>query len=412
MSEYEELYEEIKFKNNIQVEGLDFPLDIFIDEDNYGIGTKYSESINAMFSQDKESHKGVQFPACFITPKGHYQVRIRWNRTSRYKLIHENGRFDIIDKDSEKVIYEDLKFRRRADYYKDKTSDGTQMRYVAQDNGLGVIFICYSNECSLKDKGEDCLFCNINATKATYGEDIAWKTPAQIGETVKRAYADGYNHLTVSGGFIPERREVEYYLDVAETISDYLDGETFHGTVCVGAPEDFSVFEKYKEAGFSSIATNMEVWNANLFDYYCPGKSKHSGGHDRWLAALKKEVDVFGRYNVRSTFVAGLETKDSLLEGISYLAENGVIGNPSQWYVNVGSQLEGHRTPQPEWHWEVQERTAEIYINNGISWDQFRNATADPDTVAHDLFRLKQGIVLRADGSVVGEDTEKKIEVA
>ncbi|MBQ7563379.1 MAG: nitrogen fixation protein NifB, partial [Lachnospiraceae bacterium] len=299
-------------------------------------------------------------------------------------------------KDGKQPVLEKIHFKQRSPYYDRKLKDGTEMRSIAQDNGYGVIFITYSNECALQDKGEDCLFCNINATKNTYGEEqgIKWKTPVQIAETVKSTYDDGFHHLTVSGGFIPERREVEYYLDVAENICDALDADSFNGTACVGAPDDLSVFEKYREAGFSTVATNMEVWNEQLFNYICPGKSRRCGGRDNWLSALKEEVNVFGRNRVRSTFVAGLETKESLLDGISFLGSIGVIGVASAWYVNMGSALEGHRTPEDDWHFEVQERTADIYLSNGVSWAELRNATAESDTVAHDLYRWKADIRL------------------
>ena len=148
-----------------------------------------------------------------------------------------------------------------------------------------VAFVAYSNECSLKDKGKECLFCNINATKDAYGEaqGINWKYPKQIGETIAAAYKEGFKHVTISGGFIPERREVDYYLDVAESIQEYTGLEDFNGTACIGAPKDFSVIDKYKEVGFRTLATNLEVWDRNLFKAFCPGKEELSGGRDHWI---------------------------------------------------------------------------------------------------------------------------------
>jgi len=399
-ADYQTLYNEIRLKNEILVEGLSFDPYIFSHLD---LGNRYVEGVNAMFSQDKEAHRGIEFPACFLTPEGGYQVRIRWFRDSHYSLVYEDGQYNIYRIGRREPVFENVNFKSRSGYYAKKTSDGTDMRTIAQDNGYGVIFIAYSNECALKDKGLDCLFCNINATKSIYAEcqGISWKTPKQIGETVATAFEEGFDKLTVSGGFVPERREVEYYIDVAEAIADYTGLEHFNGTACVGAPLDFSVFEKYRDAGFSTIATNMEVWNEKLFEYYCPGKSSQCGGRENWLNALKEELDVFGKYHVRSTFVAGLETKESLLSGISYLVSIGVIAVPSQWYVNVGSALEGHRTPEADWHWDVQERTADIFRNYGVTWTQLHDATAESDTVMHDLFRLKNHVTIDRKGRIV-----------
>ena len=82
-----------------------------------------------------------------------------------------------------------------------------------------------------------------------------------------------------------------------------------------------------------------------------------------------------------------------MLEGFEYLVSKGVCALPSQWYVNVGSALEGHRTPDPDWHWDVFEKTRAIYQKYGLTYELLRNATAEPDLVIHDLLRLDGGII-------------------
>ncbi len=384
-----ELQKEIQLKNRILVEGINFNPDIFQHLD---LGGKYIEQVNNLFARDRHAHKEVEFPACFLMPKGRYRVQVRWNISSPLSLKFEEGQFQLYD--GTKLVIENVHFSRRPHYYGLKTSDGTSMRTVAADYGYGAMFVSYSNECSLKDKGLDCLFCNINATKDIYGEvqGIKWKTPKQVGETIGAGYKEGFDHMTVSGGFIPERREVEYYMDVAEAIQNETGLRDFNGTACIGAITDFTVFEHYKEAGFRTIATNLEIWNEKLFDVICPGKSSLYGGRKNWLDALSYEVDIFGKYRVRSTLVSGIEPKESLMEGIEYLTEKGVVVEPSQWNVNVGSPLEGHRTPTEEWHWDVFEKTVAIHRKYGLKWEEIRNSNAGADSVACDLFRLEEGI--------------------
>lgn len=385
----EQLKESIRLKNSIQVEGISFDPHVF---DGLGVSTKYIERVYSLFSCDKHAHREIEFPGCFYMPVGRYRVAVRWNQQSPYTLEKEDGIYIL--KDRGRVVLENVEFARRPDYYSLKTSDGADMRTIAQDYGYGNLFIVYSNECCLKDKGQDCLFCNINATKALYGEEqnIQWKNAQQIAETVKTCYQQGYSKLTVSGGFVPERREVDYYVDIAEAIQDQTGLTDFNGTACVGAPNDFTSIEQYREAGYQSIASNIEIWNEKMFDVICPGKSLLCGGRKNWLDALDYELEVFGKFHVRSTLVSGIEPKESLLEGIEHLVSKGVVALPSQWYVNVGSALEGHRTPDPDWHWEVFERTHAIYEKYGLTWKLLRNATAEPDTVVHDLLRLSEGV--------------------
>jgi len=384
-----ELTEELKLKNRCLVEGIRFDPKIFTQ---LGVGTDVTEQVNILFAGDRHSHVGIDFPAAFYTPKGKFYVQVKWDLGSPVELKFEDGQFNIYDWG--KLIFEKIEFFPRPLYYDKKTSDGTFMRTVAADYAYGSMFVAYSNECSLKDKGLDCLFCNINATKALYGEaqGITWKTPRQIGETIAEGYKLGYSHLTISGGFVPERREVEYYLDVAESIQEHTGLTDFNGTACVGAPNDLSVFDKYKEAGYRTVATNMEVWNPDMFEVICPGKARECGGRENWLNALKYEVDVFGKYKVRSTFVSGLEPKESLLEGVDLLTSQGVLPCVSQWNVNVGSPLEGHRTPTDEWHWDMFEKTVAIYRKYGVKWSDLRDANASVTPVPFDLFRIYEGI--------------------
>jgi hypothetical protein len=387
------LLKELRAKLRVCVEGLNFDPAIF---QNIDLGNTVIERVNNLFAIDKHPHSELEFPEVFVTPLGRFRVPVSWNKKSPLTLEYEDGQFNIHDHegDREKILFEKLEFPKRPDYYARKTSDGTDMRTVAVDSGYGAMFVAYSNECSLKDNGRDCLFCNINATKAIYGESqgISWKTPKQVGETIGAGYGIGFDHVTISGGFVPERREVEYYIDAAEEIRQATGLDDFNGTACVGAPSDLDVFEKYKEAGYRTIATNMEVWNEKMFDVICPGKSLECGGRKNWLAALETEVAIFGKNRVRSTFVSGLEPKEYLLEGAEELTSKGVLPCINQWNVNVGSPLEGHRTPTEEWHWDVFERVVAIYRKYGVKWNELRDANAGVDTVPFDLFRIYENI--------------------
>ncbi len=390
LTEKEIRYDEIKLKNKLLVEGINVDPLIFKHLD---LGRTVKEQVNIMFANDHHGHSGVDFPACILTEHG-YRIAFRWEKESPFTLLYKDGRFQIADGNHPVIDY--VIFEGRPKYYDYQTTDGADMKTVAIDYGYKSIFIAYSNECSLKEKGKDCLFCNINETKNLYAEcqKINWKTAKQIGETVAAAYKEGKSQLTVSGGFIPERREADYYIDVAEEIKEYTGLEDFNGTATIGAPVDFSVYDKYKEAGYRTVATNLEIWDSNIFKAICPGKEEYCGGRDNWLRAVRYARGVFGQFKVRSTFVSGIEPKNSLLEGIEQLVSDGIIAIPNQWNVNVGSALEGHRTPRAEWHLDMAEKVVAIYKKHGLTWDLLADATASQDTVIHDLFRLENGITL------------------
>jgi hypothetical protein len=379
------LYHELELKAHISQEGVSFDPAVFRHLD---LGATAQENVNCLFSYSRGVSPTLELPPFVILPHGLVALFFH-DRNSTNRLEFEDGRFQIRRFDGEVVP---VSFGKRPAYYAKTTSDGTPMRTVAVHNTDGVVFVAYSNECALKAVGKDCLFCNINATKATYGEvqGVKWKYPHQIGETIAAAYAEGNRHLTISGGFVPERREVEYYLDVAESIQEHTGLDDFNGTACIGAPSDLDILGKYKAVGYRTLAINLEVWNRHFFRAYCPGKEELCGGQEHWIRALEAAVDVFGHGRVRSNLVGGLESKASTLEGLEYLISKGVVAISPAWNPNPGSALEGHRTPEPAWHLDVAKKTAQLFRKAGFTWDIIYDAYAVPQTLVHDLYRIEE----------------------
>jgi hypothetical protein len=380
------LYAELAIKNAATVEGISVDPSIFKHLD---LGGKHQEQVHTLFEMDHEHHVDVPFPVGFYSPGG-LRIAFHFDRKSIYSITYDDGIFHL--REYNRVLFP-IEFYDRPNYYNLKTSDGTRMSTVASYGREGAINIAFSNECALKEKGLDCLFCNANATKDAYGdkEGIFWKNPRQIGETVAAAYREGSRHVNLTGGFIPERREVDYYLDVAEAIQEATGLEDFCGNAVIGAPTDLKVIDKYKEAGFRTIAMNIEVWNENLFKVICPGKVSHCGGYEHWIEALKYAVNVFGRGKVRSGIVAGLEPKQSTLDGVEYLASIGVTTLTGAWCPNPGSALEGHRTPKPEWHLDLAYKAFAIHRKAGFTYQQIYDSAPAPFSLVHDLYKIEDG---------------------
>lgn len=383
----ERLYRELELKVKLVVDGLSVDPALFKRLD---LGGTHSEQVHNCFEFDADVHEDFDLPAGFYLENG-LPVMLRADKRSPYSLGFDNGAFHVLYKGQP---VSKIQWPERSAYFAQTTSDGTPMSTIATDSGDHAIVVAYSNECMLGEKGKDCLFCNINATKATYGDrrGIGWKYPHQIGETVAAAYQGGARHVTVTGGFVPERREVDYYLDVAESIQEHLGREDFNGTACIGAPLDLDVIHKYQEAGYSTFAINIEVWNKHFFKAYCPGKDEYCGGYEHWIKALEYAAKVFGRGKVRSYMVGGLEPMRDSLDGIAYLADKGIIAVAQPWLPNPGSILERHRSPDPEWHLELAYKNAAILRNEGYTYEQLYNCTPVQFTAVHDIYKIENGL--------------------
>jgi hypothetical protein len=384
-----EIYHNIELSQKLYNAGIAISDDVLrgIDYEN-----TYLEQIYGQFNMNHVSYTYTKLPDSFRSPSG-YRFKVCFDPGSReYSITKEDGAYYL---NHAGVPLFEIFFEKKPKYYDKTTSDGKKMSRVVQYVGRSKITVSFSNECALQDKGLDCLFCNINATKKTFGElqGLEMKNPKQIAECVKAAYEEGFRRFTVTGGFIPERREVEYYIDVAEAVREETGLDDFKGQGVIGAPLDLDVIDKYKAAGFNSISTNMEIWDKNIFKTICPGKEQICGGRDNWVRVLEYEAEVFGRGNVRSTFVAGIEPKSSLLEGLQYLIERGIVADPSQWNPNPGSALEGHRAPTAEWFYDLALKTYALYRKNGITHENYFNTINGEDTVCDYLFNADGDIL-------------------
>lgn len=390
------LWEELKLKADIQTQGITISEEASLD----GKRITQHEDKNITGGRNREVNKKDWLPGAFFLPYG-LQAQFIWNKDSFYKIVLENGKH-ILTYNGKKLA--EVTYPVKPKYDSLSTTDGVPLRSIGHASAYSrhVIFT-YSNECSYKEKHEDCLFCNINYNTALSAEKFGphWRNPKQIAEATKAAFDEGIaDHLTITGGVIPERRELEYYVDAAEEIKKALGVDKFNGTATVAAPLDLTNIDKLKEAGFRTTALNLELWDKDFYKAVCPGKANGSGGWEHWVKALEYAVGVFGWGRVRSNFVAGIEPKSRTLEGFEYLGSKGVIFSFNVWAPNVGSDFEGHRSPETAWFVDLAEKAATIWKKNGFTYDQIHDATAGDQRLPNDIFRIENEVFPIFDGAL------------
>lgn len=368
----EKLWEELQDKARILVDGIRVEDEVLR---RIGAGTTVKEG-------GRTPTPGLLQPSYFTQPSG-LNIGVQRNPESHYAIEWDNGEF-IVTRDHHKLY--PVTFPARPKYYEQLTSDGKPMKDIVSIVTHGCAAIWYSNECAYKDRGEDCLFCNINALPG----NIFLKSPKQIAESVAAAFREGVGwRIDFTGGVIPERREIEYYTDAIEAIQDELGRTDLIAAACIAGPGDLNNIERLKEAGFSIITMNIELWDKHMFKTICPGKER-TIGWDNWLKALEYGAKVFGFGQVRCNFVAGIEPKHKTLEGLEYLADKGVVGNVNIFRAQKGTPLAGHRTPEWEWHLDLHEKAAKILMRSGITLQQAVNCHPQGDSLFHDVWRIEE----------------------
>lgn len=352
-------------------------------------GVRFDRAAIARF-QDQTSLTHVAVKRIGLTgfdlPHG-ITARSRFESWTPYSLEVEDGAVLLYD---EGELVGPITFHVPPPVSETVLSSGVRLRDVAGINPEGGIHVMYSAECSLKNKGMDCFFCGFNErAKDSNANKVLMKSARQVAEAYKVARLAGQaNHFRITGGFIPERREVEYYIDVADAIHE--DFDYFYGVAVIGAPADLKVLHHYKEVGFENVSHNLEIWNKDIFAALCPGKEKETGGWRHWVDALEYSLEVFGKGHVHTNFVGGLEPLDSVLEGIEFLASKGVVPHFSVFRPEVGTQLEGYRSPEAEWHFKLVDKATSIFRRYGFNTLQMYSGPASGPH-AGEVFRIKEG---------------------
>lgn len=303
-------------------------------------------------------------------------IMIRTNEHSPYLLDVIDGEFVI--RENDEIIARKIYFERKPRWYDMKTKNGIQMGAIAQ--GLGaLIFVTMNKHCEFWNTGDQCLFCNINATlkdQKVGGEDVVARTnPEEIAEVVKTAITvdHHYRFLLITGGTILSRyqgqTELEFYLTRLKALREKL--QVWIPSAVQIAPYDDEGWRRLHEIGFGSVQPNIEVWDKKLFQWICPGKDKFIG-YDEWIKRTIRAVDFWGPGRVNPNFVLGLEMAKphgfedvssavrSTANGFDFLMSHGVVPRFNLWTREAGSAFADQPAPPLEYFIEAQKAYTEL----------------------------------------------------
>lgn len=354
-----------------------------------GLGIDYKEQNHGLFGWDFEDHVGRLLPDDFVLPDGAV-VQFRGNSSSPYRLDVCDGGLALFEGENP---VGSVSLIPRPSFYAAATSDGVPMVKVAQIGGEDCLFVCYQNYCSHFANGQQCLFCNLVATKRTYDSVLTHKQVAQIAEVASVAFGERIcNHILLTGGCFGRQKEVTTVVEIVSAVRAALKVDTVPGTILPSPATNPDHLRAYREAGIAAIGYSMEIWDEALYHAICPGKAS-STSHSDFLAAIKAAVGIFGPGNVYGVFVLGLEPRDTFLDGVRTLTALGANVVPFVWSPNPGSRLDGHRAPSWKWYVELMDEAAEIVANSRVPSGTANHCyRCDGNSLLHDALRLR-GIV-------------------
>ncbi|NTV01558.1 MAG: hypothetical protein HGB04_02060 [Chlorobiaceae bacterium] len=323
-----------------------------------------------------------------------------------YTIDYVDGRFRILD---DGRFIDEVDFSPRPEFYGKTTSRGVPMESIAWSRPQRLDIYPY-RYCHYWDTKDQCKFCafftDIKQQKQLAGDAYAKVVdPEDIYETVREALKEPgrYSQINLTAGTdysgdIPFEKEVGRYIEVLQAIGRNFATRRFPSQLIAPAYTKRQVKRLYDETGLSSYCPDIEVWDRELFKWICSGKEKWFG-RDYWIRSALHAVEVFGKGNVYTNFVAGVEfarphgftsieqALDSNFEACEFFAKNGVVYLSLVWTPWKGTGLGGQKQPPLEYYVRLVRGLVEIRRNYGLSSanDDFKHCGNHGDS---DLERL------------------------
>jgi hypothetical protein len=202
-----------------------------------------------------------------------------------------------------------------------------------------------------------CDFCDFKLVK--------YKTRPieQIISSMKIALTDKLlpiKHVLISGG-TPGPMDYDYYESVCHAV---LENTTLPVDVML-APWSDTIIEKLVDWGANGFSINLEVFDRELAKKLVRKKwGLGLSGYEKFISKAVEKIGAPGR--VRSLLIVGLESLESTLEGIRFLANLGCDPVLSPFRPGRGTPLEHMPPPSANYLERVYLESLEISSHYGV----------------------------------------------
>ncbi|MBC1604423.1 biotin synthase [Listeria rocourtiae] len=351
---------DLKEVNRIKVEilahGVNYS-DDFISQ--YNKDEKTLKKRRAYGNSDELIHSDkFKVPQEIILP-GNIVVATNLRSSSQWNLAYKDNEYVVHNGE----IMVSIDFPVQPKFYDYFDSDQIKLDKLITLYGGSTLGVFSPGTCYFWGKKLECKFCSLQPTRAGLSDHKLFIAPEKVVEATKLALTDDSNdikHFLLNGGTISDYdKGFKKHLEILEAVNDarILNDLPIH--LISMPPKDFTLFKRLAKIN-ATIAMDIEVFDPELFDDICPGKSKDYG-RDNFIDALTEAVSYMGRGNVYCGFVGGLEPIESFIKGLYFMAEKGVVPAVNIFHNDPESQFKDHPRPSIEYINEVGKHMAIIY---------------------------------------------------
>lgn len=237
------------------------------------------------------------------------------------------------------------------EWYRHRTASGKAPGEIAPVIEWGyLIYLTAFRNCQYFGKDEECAFCDINHNYRQQKQQGRPYTGVKSIEEILEVlgWIDQEDSTakvyTITGGSVTDKlrgkNETDFYFQYAEAIETRFPGR-WMGKIVTQAWEKEDL-QRFRDVGIQVYHPNYEVWDPQLFDKLCPGKTRFIG-RDVWIRRIVESAAVFGPSGVIPNFVGGVELSRpwgfatvaeavaSTGAGLDFFMSHGVVPRFTTW---------------------------------------------------------------------------------
>lgn len=290
----------------------------------------------------------------------HYEVVVSCvtgNPTSDPILIDANQKGELLAVVDGKVIEKVcIRFVRQPEYYDVKLPNGENVKKYVSACGLDELNIIPWRGCAIS---KSCRFCGINnfinpddlsahkiSQKSDEWEKLSDNYLQCLEQSIKIAlksecYKEHVHVILIAGNLDNNKLDTEskIFAEIATRINPLVKDVSKDGIVLViTPPNEKSLMVELHNSGVQKIVFNLEAITEQGFNKYCPGKADL--GYDFFLERLRYAIDIFGKGNVWTNLVFGLENKEDMLVRCKELIRDGIVISANVLHLDKGNSLD------------------------------------------------------------------------
>ena len=344
----------------LQEKYQDIPFPILLKNELLFYGVRYTPELGGAgewaipnyqpyrFQKGEENPTGKEYINIpyLITLAESSLVRVFGNGQSPYRIVGNRNSYLLMEDDEEIA---EVAFQERPHWQWKETRDATPMSQIGISQHGDMLIVNPTPGCEYflyqdAETGESyrCIFCRYGAPDQRtrrLGQEIHKgvinpEAIERVMEVCEEALPEITHIYLVGGSMVDIDEEARRYIQLAEAVEKVNHAGL---PVCCGSSSlKKDALLKLSDAGVSGVCFNLEVWDIDLWKKVCPGKERFVG-REHWIQGLIEGVEIFGKGNVMSAFVAGVEfiidkglqgmedTLESCLQGTEWLLQQGIL---------------------------------------------------------------------------------------